>query len=116
MTTFVLTDEHKEHFERDGFVVLKGVLSKEFLGQYKEEFRKKVVELNTLTKPMDERTTYEKAFLQVINLWNHSEKIKEFVFNEKLASIATEVSFGMLEFYKILHFLIEAISYFKFLV
>ena len=40
---------------------------------------------------MSQRSTYKKAFIQIINLWKKSEKVKEFVFGERLARIATEL-------------------------
>jgi hypothetical protein len=41
--------------------------------------------------PFLQRSTYKKAFIQIINLWKKSEKVKEFVFGERLARIATEL-------------------------
>ena len=40
---------------------------------------------------MSLRSTYKKGFIQIINLWKKSEKVKEFVFGERLARIATEL-------------------------
>ena len=40
---------------------------------------------------MEERTTYEKAFLQIMNLWRENEEVKEFVFSRRLAKIATDL-------------------------
>jgi ectoine hydroxylase-related dioxygenase (phytanoyl-CoA dioxygenase family) len=50
-----------------------------------------VFKLNKLTKPMEERTTYEKAFLQIMNLWREDESAKEFVFSKRLAKIAADL-------------------------
>ena len=51
----------------------------------------KVIELNTMHLPMADRTTYQKAFLQVENLWEHSEAVRDFVFSRRLARIAAEL-------------------------
>ena len=40
---------------------------------------------------MAERSTYDKAFIQVIKLWRYSETVKEFVLGKTLARIATEL-------------------------
>ncbi len=40
---------------------------------------------------MEERTTYEKAFLQIMNLWREDETAKEFVFSKRLAKIAADL-------------------------
>ena len=46
---------------------------------------RRVRDLNTLDRPMEERTTYEKAFLQVMNLWREREPVRAFVFGRRLA-------------------------------
>ncbi len=78
-------------FRKFGYVKLKNVLSAETLAYYGDEITRKVFELNTLHLPMSERSTYQKAFLQVINLWRSSDVAREFVFGTRLARIATEL-------------------------
>ena len=34
---------------------------------------------------MDQRTTYQKAFLQIMNIWTKDELVQEFVFGQRLA-------------------------------
>ena len=70
---------------------LEGVLSPDAIRHFGPEFTAKVVELNTLHLPMEERTTYQKAFLQVMNIWTKSDRVKEFVFSRRLARIAAEL-------------------------
>ena len=41
--------------------------------------------------PLAERTTYGKAFLQIMNLWTRSEVAREFVLGRRLARIATDL-------------------------
>jgi hypothetical protein len=78
-------------FRRDGFVHLRGVLPRDTLDRYGAEITNKVIELNTMHLPIEERSTYHKAFLQVINLWRESAIVREFVFAQRLAAIATEL-------------------------
>jgi hypothetical protein len=40
---------------------------------------------------MAQRTTYQRAFLQVMNLWTHSDVVREFSFSKKLARLAAEL-------------------------
>ncbi len=40
---------------------------------------------------MSERSTYEQAFLQIMNLWEQSEVAREFVFGKRLGRIASEL-------------------------
>ncbi len=78
-------------FREKGYVKLKQVLSPELLSYYQEVITEWVFKLNKLTKPMEERTTYEKAFLQVMNLWRENDVIKQFVFSKRLARIAAQL-------------------------
>lgn len=80
-----------EAFERDGFIHLSGVLDPTVVEHYEPEITEKVIELNTMHLPMTERDTYSKAFLQVPNLWQHSEMVRELVFSSRLARIAAEL-------------------------
>jgi ectoine hydroxylase-related dioxygenase (phytanoyl-CoA dioxygenase family) len=40
---------------------------------------------------LEERDTYHKAFLQIANLWEKSDLVKEFVMGKRLAQIATKL-------------------------
>lgn len=88
---FKLTAGQVDSFRTEGFIKLKDVLSAGTIERYGREITRKVVELNTLTIPMKERDTYQKAFLQVMNLWRRSETVKELVFSPRLARIAAEL-------------------------
>jgi ectoine hydroxylase-related dioxygenase (phytanoyl-CoA dioxygenase family) len=88
---YSLKDEQIQFFRKHGYIKLKQVLSPEMLAHYGREITARVAELNTLHRPMSERTTYEKAFLQIMNLWTHSDLVKEFVFSKRLARLATEL-------------------------
>jgi ectoine hydroxylase-related dioxygenase (phytanoyl-CoA dioxygenase family) len=41
--------------------------------------------------PLDQRSTYGKAFLQLFNLWREDEAIKKFVFSRRLAKLAADL-------------------------
>ncbi len=79
------------HFSEQGFVRIKDVLGAETIDHYEPEITQKVIELNTMHLPMEERSTYDKAFLQVENLWLHSDVVREFVFSRRLAQIACDL-------------------------
>ena len=48
-----------EHFRSEGYVKLKQVLSPEVLEFYGDAITQQVIRLNTQTKPMSERITYD---------------------------------------------------------
>ncbi|WP_373515305.1 phytanoyl-CoA dioxygenase family protein [Persicitalea sp.] len=88
---YELPADAKAFYQEYGYVKLKNVLSAEVLEYYGKIISDQVIKLNTLTKPMEERTTYERAFLQIMNLWREDEEVKEFVFSKRLAKIATDL-------------------------
>lgn len=88
---FNLSPEAISHFREYGYVKLKNVLSAEVLDYYGTLITDLVIRLNTLTKPMEERTTYERAFLQIMNLWRENDEVKAFVFSKRLAKIAADL-------------------------
>jgi ectoine hydroxylase-related dioxygenase (phytanoyl-CoA dioxygenase family) len=90
-TPYELAADAVEGFRHDGFVHLHDVLSAETIERYGEEITAKVVELNTMHQPLEERSTYGKAFLQVTNIWTQSEVARKLVFSRRLAQIATEL-------------------------
>lgn len=90
-TPYQLRSDERARFDSDGFVRLPGVLSAETIAAYEPEITGKVIELNTMQLPMEERSTYSKAFLQVESLWTHSDIVRDFVFSTRLARIAAEL-------------------------
>ncbi|MVM29602.1 phytanoyl-CoA dioxygenase [Spirosoma sp. HMF4905] len=88
---YIVSPEAIAFYRQNGYVKLKHVLSPEVLAYYGDILTDLVFRLNTLIKPMEERTTYERAFLQIMNLWREDEQAKEFVFSKRLAKIATDL-------------------------
>lgn len=88
---YELSQQAVAFYRENGYVKLKNVLSPHLIDYYGAIITNLVIRLNTLTKPMEERTTYERAFLQIMNLWTQDEAAKEFVFSKRLAKIATDL-------------------------
>jgi ectoine hydroxylase-related dioxygenase (phytanoyl-CoA dioxygenase family) len=85
---YALESERVAFFRDNGFVRLKEVFSPQTLERYGAEITRLTIALNTQTAPLEERSTYDKAFLQVMNLWEHGGLAREFVFGRRLARIA----------------------------
>ncbi|PTS87871.1 MULTISPECIES: phytanoyl-CoA dioxygenase family protein [unclassified Caulobacter] len=77
-----------ERYRTEGFVRLSGVLDAATLAHYGEEITRLTLALNTQDKPLEDRSTYDRAFLQVMNLWRTSEVVRQFVFGKRIAGIA----------------------------
>jgi ectoine hydroxylase-related dioxygenase (phytanoyl-CoA dioxygenase family) len=90
-STYPLTPQQVARFRDQGFIKLKNVLSPQTIEYYGARITEQVHRLNDLHKPMAQRTTYEKAFLQVMNIWTKSPVVKQFAFSRRLARIAAEL-------------------------
>lgn len=88
---FTLSEENIKYFRENGYIKLKNILSEQTLEYYSKEISKEVAKLDHLHLPMEERNTYQKAFIQVSNIWTQNEIIKEFVFSKRLANVAAEL-------------------------
>lgn len=86
-----LAPSQLEFYAKNRFIKLKQVLSEEEVRFYNQLISAKVEELNVEKRPLNERDTYGKAFLQITNLWQRDEQIKQFVFSERLAAIAADL-------------------------
>jgi ectoine hydroxylase-related dioxygenase (phytanoyl-CoA dioxygenase family) len=86
-----VTEEQIQFFQKNGFIKIKNVLSADAIHYMNETISSEVKRLNTQHLPMEQRDTYGKAFLQIMNLWTQSEAVKEIVFSKRLAKIATEL-------------------------
>ena len=85
---YPLSHDQIGRFSRDGFIRLKDVFDADTLRRYGEEIARLTISLNTQTVPLEQRSTYDRAFLQVMNLWEHGGLVREFVFGKRLAGIA----------------------------
>jgi ectoine hydroxylase-related dioxygenase (phytanoyl-CoA dioxygenase family) len=88
---YKLSAEQIARFQKDGYIKLKDVLSADVLEHYGKVITGLVLEQSKDYAPLEKRSTYGKAFLQIMNIWTKDETVKEFVFGKKLARIATEL-------------------------
>ena len=88
---YELTSEQIAFYRSNGFIKLKNVLSPEVVEYMRETISAEVQRLNTQHIPLEQRDTYSKAFLQIMNIWTQSEAVKDIVFSKRLAKIATDL-------------------------
>jgi ectoine hydroxylase-related dioxygenase (phytanoyl-CoA dioxygenase family) len=86
---YPLSAEQVAFFQENRFIKLKQVLDEELLDYYAAVITECVDKLNTVQQPLEERSTYGKAFLQLFNLWREDDRIKALIFSKRLAAIAT---------------------------
>jgi ectoine hydroxylase-related dioxygenase (phytanoyl-CoA dioxygenase family) len=75
-------------FQRDGHCVVRGLASADDAAAYRPVIEAAVAANRLEERPLEERDTYGKAFLQVTNLWRHDEGVRDFVTSPRFASVA----------------------------
>jgi ectoine hydroxylase-related dioxygenase (phytanoyl-CoA dioxygenase family) len=90
-TDYDLSQSQIEEFRRDGHILLRGVLSPDEMAHYRPAINSAADKFNWQTKPLEERDTYGKAFLQIQNLWVRDEAVRKFVLARRFAKIAAEL-------------------------
>lgn len=90
-TPYELSKEQIEFFQKNRFIKLKQVFDQETITYFNEAIGKRVALMNKEHTPLEQRSTYGKAFLQLFNLWREDEIVKEFVFSKRLAKIASNL-------------------------
>ncbi|MGN6177952.1 MAG: hypothetical protein ACTHNW_02160, partial [Mucilaginibacter sp.] len=69
-----LPDENIHEFREKGHTLVKGVLSEEEIAVYRPLIVGAAERYNTEKRKLQDRDTYGKAFLQIMNLWRVDDK------------------------------------------
>ncbi|MBS1626829.1 MAG: phytanoyl-CoA dioxygenase family protein [Bacteroidetes bacterium] len=88
---YLITQEQIDFYEKNRYIKLKGVFNEETLQFFNPVISEQVTKMNTVNTSLENRSTYGKAFLQLFNLWQENEAIKELVFSKRLAKIASDL-------------------------
>lgn len=75
-------------FRKDGHVLLRGVVDAEYMARFREAVMAAVGRLANESRPLTERDTYGKAFIQVTNLWEKDEAARPFVLDPRFGRLA----------------------------
>ena len=86
---YSVTPAQVKYFSENGFIKIKNIFDASVIDYMNIVISKEVDRLNNQQIPFEERDTYGKAFLQIMNLWTHTSAVKDIVFSKKIAQIAT---------------------------
>ncbi len=78
-------------FCENGWALLRRVCSPDEAATYGELIREVAIAHNRETRPMEERDTYGKAFLQITNLWRLDDRVKTYTLSKRFAGIAAKL-------------------------
>jgi ectoine hydroxylase-related dioxygenase (phytanoyl-CoA dioxygenase family) len=89
---FPLPGDDVAAYRRDGHVTVSGLASTAEIAAYRPALLEAAAAAPQMPrKPLAERDTYSKAFLQMFNLWRQNEAARAFVFSRRFARVAAEL-------------------------
>src|ERR1700712_303607 len=78
-------------FRKNGHTLVKGLLSSDEAAVYRNVINEAAYKYNTEKRNLEERDTYGKAFLQIMNLWERDEEVRRFTLAKRFAKIAADL-------------------------
>lgn len=88
---YSISESQIQNFQESGHICLRQVASPHEIEAFRPHIQTAVQEQNKQSRPLSERDTYGKAFIQISNLWESSEAVKRFVFARRFAKIAADL-------------------------
>lgn len=86
---YTLTAEQVSFYQANRYIKLKKVFTRELLDFFSEHIGRAVSARSAAKPTLDQRDTYGKAFLQIMNLWREDETIRALVMSKRVAGIAS---------------------------
>ncbi len=88
---YPIAPEQTSAYQRDGHIALRGVAAPDEIAVYGPVIIEAAQRHNNETRPMEERDTYGKAFLQIMNLWTKDDAVRRFTLARRFAKIAADL-------------------------
>jgi ectoine hydroxylase-related dioxygenase (phytanoyl-CoA dioxygenase family) len=86
-----ISAENITEFREQGHTLVKNVLSADEIVTYRSVIVDAAEKYNTEKRKLQDRDTYGKAFLQIMNLWQNDTNVRKFVLAKKMAKIAADL-------------------------
>jgi ectoine hydroxylase-related dioxygenase (phytanoyl-CoA dioxygenase family) len=78
-------------YRRNGHAVVRELASVQEIAQYAPAIKEATRVLSGDLRPLSERDTYGKAFIQSMNLWTVNPVVRQFVFAKRFAKVAADL-------------------------
>lgn len=88
---YLLSQQQIDQYQQNRCIKLKEVLNSETLDFFNAAITSRVNQMSMVNTPIEERSTYGKAFLQLFNLWQEDEIVKKLIFSKRLGKIAADL-------------------------
>ena len=86
-----LDPEQIESYRRNGHILLRQVATTPEIEAYGPAIQRAADRQNTEKRSMDQRDTYGKAFLQIMNLWVNDSAVRRFTLARRFGKIAADL-------------------------
>jgi len=80
-----------EDFREKGHVLIPGILNEAEVSYYRDVINNAAHKYNTEKRKLEDRDTYGKAFLQITNLWEADEQVRNFTLAKRFGKIAADL-------------------------
>jgi len=88
---YPIAPQQAQAFQKTGHIYLPGVASPEEVAAYRQTILDIVERYRAGSRPLSERDTYGKAFLQIGNLWHDNDAMRRFVLARRFGQIAADL-------------------------
>ena len=88
---YAITEQQQADYQADGHILLRNILNQDEVSSYRDVIVKAADHFNTEKRKMEDRDTYGKAFLQIMNLWEVDEDVCKFTLAKRFGKIAAEL-------------------------
>ncbi|HEV2473871.1 MAG TPA: phytanoyl-CoA dioxygenase family protein [Chthonomonadales bacterium] len=88
---YPVTEAQAQQYKSEGHFLAREVCTANEIGLLRPVINEAAYRYNTQTAPIEERDTYGKAFLQIMNLWVKDQRVRKFVLAKRFARIAADL-------------------------
>ncbi|MEJ7739683.1 MAG: phytanoyl-CoA dioxygenase family protein [Chitinophagaceae bacterium] len=83
--------EQIDEFQKNGHTLFRNILSPDELDAFRPVILRAADQQNTEKRKLEDRDTYGKAFLQIMNLWATDEQVKKFTLAKRFGKMAADL-------------------------
>ncbi len=88
---YTITVQQYADYQANGHVLLRNILSQDEVNSYRDVIVEAAERFNTEKRKMEDRDTYGKAFLQIMNLWEVDKNVRKFTLAKRFGKIAADL-------------------------
>ena len=89
--TYAIKENERVAYQAHGHILTRNVMTSSEIAGYRPAILRAAKKLNTETRKMQDRDTYGKAFLQIMNLWEVDETVRNFTLAKRFGQIAADL-------------------------